>query len=250
VYRHDPKLQQSHEAAHAEWVNRHRDMVHLSSMRESQNVMSDSQRANYVAWRGVVTKVQELKRGEDPHSTRKNSLRYLLLTLLTDVKPKRADFGNLRVYIDTDPDKKNENYIVMKRASLSAYLVMHVYKTSKKYHRFEEDLAPSTVRVLKDSLRRYERNHVFVDVHGKPFGNNGYTNFVKRTFEHYFGTKTGVSLIRHIFLSEAVALGEMSEDERRELSRDMLHNVEQQSKYRFVQSKNQKCECVCKDKDP
>lgn len=251
LYKYAPGLKEDHAREFEGWNKTHVDMTRLVHMDAQLNQMSQAQRQNHVSWQEIVAKLEEMRRAPDPHATRKTSMQFLLLQVLTDIKPKRADLGNLRIHYDRDPLAKTDNYIVLQRERNAGYLVLQRYKTSKQYHRFEEDFSQKTVRVIKDSLRRHPRHHLFVSIHGRPYErNNSYSSFVRNTFDQLFGRKLGVSLYRHVFLSEAVDVTNMTGEERAELARDMLHSTGQQTQYRFVTRSTQDntCDCVCQPK--
>lgn len=106
------------------------------------------------------------------------------------------------------------------------------------------ELSNETIKVLKESLRRYPRNHVFVGRNGRPYeSNDAYGKFVERTFLELFGKATGPSLWRHIFISEKVK-ADASEDKLEEITNLMLHGVNQQRRYRFADKEGKKA-CVC-----
>jgi hypothetical protein len=199
-----------------------------------KNKIKEKQKEKYVSTEEVNLKRMEMKKG-DPHGDKIVTQQYVLLTLLCDITPKRSDLGRLRVYRGDDPGIKTENYIVLRdsKSGLESYLVMNVYKTAKTFGRMEEELADETVKVLKESLRRFPRTYVFVGHNGRPYDTNAaYGKFVERTFLELFGKATGTSLWRHIFISEKVK-ADASEDKLEEIANKMLHGVNQQRRYRF-----------------
>lgn len=251
-YRYDDRLKTGHAQQYKRWTQLHTDMQRLLNMDSRQNKMNDKQKKNYVAWSEIKLKVSELQR-DDPFSKGlRHAMKYLLLVVITDVTPKRADFGALRIYYDADPDVQKQNYIVVNTQRNAAYIVLQNYKTSKTFMRHEEDLKPETVRVIKQSLRRYPREYLFIDSRSRPYLRDAsYSEFVRNTFGTFWKEKKlGVSLYRHVFLSEAVDWNNMTGQEQTDLARDMQHSVGQQQQYRFItkESESRSCNCVCTDK--
>ena len=93
---------------------------------------------NYVmptpSWdKKVESKYEELKR-RGYHDTLKHSMQFTLLSVITHIRPKRADLGAVEIYRDEDPRKTDQNYIVLRNPKEGgSYLVMNMYKTSKYY---------------------------------------------------------------------------------------------------------------------
>ena len=243
------RLNNLDEEAHKEWKRYFEDVNRLIETDAKKNKIKEKQKEKYISTEEVELKRLEMKK-DDPHQNLHKSLQYVLLTLLCDITPKRSDLGKLRVYYREDPGVKTENYIVLRgaKSGLESYLVMNIYKTAKTFGRMEEELADETVKVLKESLRRYPRNYVFVGRSGRPYdSNDAYGDFVERTFLELFGKAMGTSLWRHIYISEKVK-ADASEDKLEEIANKMLHGVNQQRRYRFADKEGKKA-CVCITKE-
>lgn len=231
------------------WKQYHDDMNTILGVRARQNKIPEKAEENYVSTEEVELKVKELQRSGDPHETLNKSQQYLLLNLLIDLKPKRSDFGALKIYKNIDPLQKEENYLVIRdNNNESSFIVLQVYKTSKYYGRSEEDLSLQSINVIKQSLRRYPREYLFIDRFHRPFqSNNSYGRFVERTFIENFGRKLGTSLWRNVYRTEKIT-DDMKDEEKREISRLMLHSRKQSDQYRWVKKDNGKKVCYCQDK--
>lgn len=227
------------------WKKYHDDMNILQSVQSKKNKIPEKMKKNYVSTEEVELKVRELKKEEDPHNNLENSQQFLLLTLLTDIKPKRSDLGSMKIYRNTDPHKKDENYLVLRdKISDPSYMVYQVYKTKKYFGRVEEDLSGDSIRVLKQSLRRYPREYVFIDKFRRPFqSNDSYGKFVKRTFETKFGRELGTSLWRHVYIIEKVSGADVRDEDKDDIARLMLHSKKMNDQYRWVTRGNQMCYC-------
>jgi hypothetical protein len=128
---------------------------------------------------------------------------------------------------------------------------MNIYKTSKHYKKIEEELPEGLVRDIRVSVKRWPREYLFVKDAEKPHGgkdpmnNSTYSAFVQRTFEHLFGRGTGVSLLRHIYISEKLNLDNMTLEEQEEEARLMLHTSGLQRQYKWP--KKVICPKLCGD---
>jgi hypothetical protein len=63
--------------------------------------------------------------------------------------------------------------------------------------------------------------------------NNTYSVFVKHTFEELFGRSTGVSLLRHIYITEKLDFDDMTIQEQEDEAKLMLHTSGLQRRYKW-----------------
>jgi hypothetical protein len=161
-------------------------------------------------------------------------MQFTLLSVITHLRPKRADLGAVEIYRDDDPRKTDQNYIVLRKPKDGgSYLVMNMYKTSKYYQTVEEDLPEGLVRDIEQSLTRHPRKYLFTKEKGDPMSNNTYSVFVRQTFEELFGRSTGVSLLRHIYITEKLDFDDMTIEERNAEAKLMLHTSGLQQQYKW-----------------
>ena len=73
--------------------------------------------------------------------------------------------------------------------------------------------------------------------------NNTYSVFFKKTFEQLFGRGTGVSLLRHIYITEKLEFDDMTLEERDAEAKLMLHTAGLQSAYKWP--KKTVCPLLC-----
>jgi hypothetical protein len=257
LFKNDGSLQQ-HTEAWSQWRRYHDDMNSLQEANAKKNQMSSKQEKNYTSTEEVALKILELKKA-DAHKTLQSSMQYVLLNLLNDIKPKRSDLGNVLIYRNIDPHNTQINYLVLSdKEAMQSYFVLNAYsKTKKVYGKVEEEISQACASVIKESLRRYPREHLFVNRFGKPYMNNdSYGKFVVKCFSDHFGRKTGTSLWRHIYIKEKVDPG-ASEEQLEDVARLMLHSTKLQQRYRFVNgparvqasSSDPNKICICIDKD-
>jgi hypothetical protein len=116
--------------------------------------------------------------------------------------PKRAEVGTIRVF-PTQPSEADvaltPNFIVMD----SALMRITQHKKSKHAahrHGIDETLPDEFMGMLKDSLARWPRTHIFVDSNGNGYTPGGFSKWVRRTIARLFGDKSpSVSLLRHSY---------------------------------------------------
>lgn len=233
LIREDTELRTSEEfeEARTRWKKLHDDLHKHQDARIRRSEPADKQIAKYTSFEEIETKYEELKKAGG-HTTRRESMQFVLLSILVHLRPKRADLGTVHIFVDTDPNRKDINYVVLRNKGVS-FLAMNLYKTSKHYATVEEDLPDALKRDIVRSLKRWPREYLFVKENMEPMSNNTYSHFVSSTFEDLFGRGTGVSLLRHIYISEKLNLDNMTLEEQEEEARYMLHTSGLQRQYKW-----------------
>ena len=232
LFREDIALKTMNVEAATKWKKRHDDLVRIQEAKVRRSEPEDKQIKQYTSYEEITDKYKDLK-NKTPHNTLKSTQQFLLLSILVHLRPKRADLGAVKIYKEDDPRKTNENYIVLRNEGGTSYLVMNLYKTSKYYQTVEEDLPEELTKDLRTSLGRHPRDYVFTKENGTPMSNNTYSVFVKHTFEDLFGRSTGVSLLRHIYITEKLDFDDMTIQEQEDEAKLMLHTSGLQRRYKW-----------------
>lgn len=233
LFREDEGLKETAEAAGKQWHQLHDTLARHQDVRVKRSEPDDKQIAKYTSFEEIEAKYEELK-NVGGHRTKRKSQQFLLMSVLVHLRPKRADLGSIHIFYNKDPNRTDINYIVLrKKRDGSSFLVMNMYKTSKYYQTVEEDLQEGLVRDILTSIKRWPRNFLFVKEDGEPMSNNTYTQFVQATFKELFGRETGVSLLRHIYISEKLDFDDMTLEEQEEEARLMLHTSGLQRRYKW-----------------
>jgi hypothetical protein len=232
LFREDVTLQEK-KPAYDRWKKLHEDLRRLQDAKVRRSEPEDKQVEKYTSFEEIESKYEELKR-RGYHDTLRHSLQFTLLSVITHLRPKRADLGSVHIYRNDDPRKTDQNYIVLREPRIGgSYLVMNMYKTSKYYQTVEEDLPEGLVRDIEQSLTRHPRKYLFTKENGDIMSNNTYSVFVRQTFEELFGRATGVSLLRHIYITEKLDFDDMTIEERNEEAKLMLHTSALQQQYKW-----------------
>jgi hypothetical protein len=232
LFREDEELKQdSHREPREKWKRLFDDLSRHQDARVKRSEPEEKQIEKYTSFEEIEAKYEEMKR-KGGHTTLKESQRFVLMSVLVHLRPKRADLGTVHIFKDSDPNRTDINYLVIRKRGAS-FLAMNLYKTSKHYRKVEEDLPEGLVRDIVQSLRRWPRAFLFVKEDGEPMSNNTYSKFVRHTFEELFGRATGVSLLRHIYISEKLDFDDMTLEEQEEEARLMLHTSGLQRRYKW-----------------
>lgn len=233
LFKNSDRLQEKLKPEMDRWKTFHGHMDSFQEAKAKKHAPDAKQIAKYTSFEEIELKYQEIRKSEDAHPSLKESLRFVLLSIIVGTPPKRSDYGRMKIYYEDDPNEKEGNYIVLRRDEPS-YMVFNKYKTSKRYKRVDQELPKKTTRDIKDSVRRYPREYLFVNKSGEPFEtNNSFTKYVIRVFRNYFGRDTGMTMLRHIFITEKVSFDEMDDDELEGIARDMMHSTGLQRRYKW-----------------
>lgn len=235
LYSIHPSFMKTNKDPYMEWVSH---MKHYGAKRMEKyerNELTDRQVKNIVTFNDMKKRFCEMQSLPEYQTNIKRNYDYILFALFLNIKPKRADLGNVYVSLDGRIPKSyiKRNYIVLNGDDNR--LVLNEYKTAKYYKTITEPLNDTLVDVLKESMDLYPRSHLFVSLSGKTKGlpytkNNSYGKFVTRVFEKHFDCSMGVSLWRRVYIGEHV---DFNVDTYSEMKKNAIlsgHSVETQLK--------------------
>lgn len=221
------------ESPYSKWKTYHEEYADKEYERYSKNLPSEKQRASYVSFEDMQRAVSELATKRPHQQSTKLSLQFSLLNMYLYIKPKRADFGCIKVYYNTDPQRSDINYIVLGKDSY--FVLNHYNKTQRDGDVIVEAIPKELAKVFVDSLKAHPRKYLFVGVDGHPFKTcNAYTKFVITTFKKHLGTNTGVSMLRHIYINERIDFNKLSIEEKDMIASAMGHTRKLQEQYKLI----------------
>lgn len=230
-----PTFKREHKEPYAIWRTYLNHYMNKRMEQYEKNELTTAQAEKMVSFDNMKKKYCDLEKDPKTSIKIKQNLQYLLLAIFLNIKPKRADLGE--VYITengTVPRSVLEkNYIVL--TDKDQRLVINDYKTSKRYGTISEKLTPELVAVIKQSLALYPRKYLFISLDKRlkdlPYTKkNSYSQFVKRTFENLFEKSMGVSLWRRVYVGENVDFNNDNYEKLKENARLSGHSVETQLK--------------------
>lgn len=228
LFKHDNTLQCKIPKSHEKWVQHTLKANKAVSDRYRMGMATEKQEASYIAWEDVTRRLGELRDGEY------GSVKHLLLAMYALEPPKRQDYGELRIYIEGSGKKVVDegNYLVL-RSGKKALLVMHDYKTAKKYDKKEFELSVELTKLLNHTYRKKPRAFLFMNRDGGPYGKESFAKFTARVFKGIFGGKNvTVNTLRHSIIKYTLEHQNKHSDRER-LSDRMCHSVGMQSAYHY-----------------
>lgn len=217
--RHYKKWKQFHE--------KYKDLV-AKAIKKSEP--SESQKGKYIGFESMQKEISKLEK-EDPHATLKSSLRFCLVNMYMYIRPKRADFADIKVFFQKNLKNTTDNYLVLPSKGPAYFMFNHRTKTSMT-EPLIEPVDSKLKEIFQESMNKYPRDFLFVGRDGGKFKTpRTYAQFVSRTYEAIFGKKVGVSMIRHIYNTEKIYSVRLPYDKREEIARHMGQSMEQQDLY-------------------
>lgn len=200
------------------------------------NEKSQTQKDNWLDWEDIEKVKKELENDVNTFKSKQtiNEKQYdkildlLLLSLYTDIPPRRNEYKDMIVVKKWKPTMPNDvNYY----SQSDNTFIFNVYKTSKKYGQQILKLEDNNklISIIKLYLKHHplknETNYDFLVSHkGTPF----IINTITKRLNSIFGKKIGASMLRHIYLTHKYAddLEQMKLD-----SQMMAHSMNEQKEY-------------------
>lgn len=145
--------------------------------------------------------------------------------------PLRSDYGDMKIicmkdYGNLSDSDLKKNYIVNQSRN-KKFFHLGEYKTAKTYGEKKIPIGSDLNKILNKWLKINKYDYLLVNKLKKPMSPNQLTKYVPRVFED-LGKKIGISLLRHIYISEKFPPQLQEQEETAKL---MGHSVKQQSEY-------------------
>ena len=176
IFKRVPILVQKKPQAYQKWFAIHKELgSQITAPKECEITLDD-----------IKQKYEELKQNK-PHSTKQQSMLYVLLSLIMHIR-KRPDYGLLSVVVPPNHTSRSKDYIVLHDDV--PYMVLNNKKLRVPRTLYED---------LKESIDDYPRSFVFTDTKNEHYTKtNSYNVFVIRAFQKAFGKKIGVNNLANI----------------------------------------------------
>jgi len=145
--------------------------------------------------------------------------------------PLRSDYGDMKIICGKDYAKLSEadlkkNYIVNKSRNKKLFHLGE-YKTASTYGEKRIPVGSELNKILNKWLKINKYDYLLVNKLKKPMTPNQLTKYLPKVFEN-LNKKIGISLLRHIYISEKFPPQLQEQEETADL---MAHSIDQQSKY-------------------
>jgi hypothetical protein len=166
------------------------------------------------------------------------SREHLLLSMYTYLPPRRqGDYWKVQIISERPyPKRYLELPAYLDMTVTPPQLVVTQYKTAKKYEEWTKELTdPEFVAIIRASLEREPRTHLFVQMDGEPFKTaNSYTQFSNRVLKRALGLPhVTVNSLRHAATKMSIG-DEKSFAAKKAFAQDMGHSYEMHNMYNKV----------------
>jgi hypothetical protein len=192
--------------------------------RRNLQIPSEAAVAKEVNWMNVIM-------WRNDHFAELNQQEQLLLGLYTMQPPARLDYTPMRI-VTRKPTTLEPltNYLVWKK---DPYFLFHSFKTHDVYGDITEPVRWDLEAVLKDWIDTHPGQLYLLEDAGVPWTDNRLGKAVQSIFRNYHGLSTGVSALRHAYLTNMYA-GMPSIVILKEMARSMMHSPSTSQQYRHL----------------
>ena len=156
------------------------------------------------------------------------------LYVISDENPplRSQNYADMKLICSNDYSKLSkeelkENYIV-DVSKQNKFFHLGDYKTNKTYGNKKIKVGKKLNNILNKWFKVNETGYLLINNRKQPMTPNSLTKYINKVFEPT-GKKVGVSLIRHIYISDRFPAEEL--DEKKEVADKMLHSVSMQNDY-------------------
>jgi len=223
VFRHNKGLKEQEKEIYTQWYAAFTDSHNAIEERYKRNEPTQKQKDVYVPFDDIVKARDGLVKG---------SIERLLFAFYTYLPPLRCDFNKVRIYDTCEvPNNHEDNYIHI--CENEATLILNEYKTKSKKDVYKKTLPVALIDELKVSLKKYQREWLFVDKNGQPFVAKSYTQWANRIFARVLHKRMTVSMFRHSFIN-SLDFNTLTVAEKEAIAHDMAHTVGTQDRYRLI----------------
>jgi hypothetical protein len=219
------------------------DKINNKIKAEPANTKSDTQSANWMEWKAIKEKYDEIKKECHTNLAKKKEiseaeygkvLEMVVLSLYLNIPPRRnQDYQECSIVADLTDLPMDTNYLLLTQHAF----IFNKYKTFKKHGQQFEQITPP----LWEDIVLYLRFHplikgsrgAFIKTLNVPFlvhynGSGFAPNSITRILNKCFGKKIGSSMLRHIFLTDKY--GDTLND-MQDTAEAMAHTISTQKDY-------------------
>lgn len=211
---------------------------------QANGVISDKQKDNFISVDEFTNMLKQMdcdikhnklkKKGADKLSSTERELLmvYTMFSILIEY-PTRNDMAGMK-YINksmynklTEQDKKDNNYIVTERSSLT--MILNQYKTAAKYGEKKIPISKPVEKIIRMYIRSTGINvgdTLFVKRDGEPLTRNGVSKVLIKMSQKYIKKNISTTMIRKIVVSHKFA---KLKEEQKDMAYVMCHDVNTQN---------------------
>jgi hypothetical protein len=191
---------------------------------------TDKQKENWMSYDEVLKVYNELKNDTKHLFKKTNKLtneefqqiqNFVILSCMILIPPRRLlDWTEMKV---KNINESTDNYIKDNKI-----FVFNKYKTSKFYGSQEVEIPIKLRNILKKYLKINTNDFLFIDRHNRKL----YPTTLNQRLNRIFDRNLGVSMLRHIYISDNVLKDIPKLDNLKKIAKDMGHSTGEQILYK------------------
>lgn len=191
---------------------------------------TDKQKENWMSYDEVLKVYNELKNDTKHLFKKTNKLtneefqqiqNFVILSCMILIPPRRLlDWTEMKV---KNINESTDNYIKDNKI-----FVFNKYKTSKFYGSQEVEIPIKLRNILKKWLKINTNDFLFIDRHNRKL----YPTTLNQRLNRIFDRNLGVSMLRHIYISDNVLKDIPKLDNLKKIAKDMGHSTGEQILYK------------------
>lgn len=183
-----------------------------------------------LTWAEVLAVKEKIQPKEDTTSWTEIQ-DWVIYSLYTLLPPLRADYSPMKVF-DRKPKEDKGNYMILRKTK--PVIVLNDYKTSSTFGRVEVPIGAELMETLKVWRGFNPSDWLLLKDDGLPMTPDGLSQRVIRIFERHTGKSTGISMLRHAYITMKRSGKELSLLEKEALAHQMLHSTLTNELYRRI----------------
>lgn len=197
--------------------------------------LTEKEQKSFMIWEDILQIYEKMKKSLDS-SDYSQMIEYVIVSLYVLHQPVRADYANMKIFIDTDavPSNYPDNYCVLQP---SPQFVFQKYKTSKQHGITVIPIENTLRTILCDWVSelnpsewllptRLKSSNTF-----KPMSENALCKRIPDIFVKHGGKPVTINTLRHSYISW-VAKDDQTYYEKETNATKMMHSTDMASMYR------------------
>jgi len=192
---------------------------------DKQQKLTKAQALHYLDWNDILAVQKKL--ADMLNKTESQQKHLLVVSLYTLTPPVRADYGDVEIFKNKAPKlrPRTGNELIWTK---NPVFIFREYKTAKTYGEVVLPIPKSLVTVIENYFTFLGKVPQFLL--GEKTSANTLSTYIQSIFKQYTGKETGVSLLRHSFITFIFpTLTTILKKES--LARQMLHSRQLQETY-------------------
>lgn len=201
--------------------------------------LSEREEKTYQKWEDILNMYKIMYKNLD--KTNFNSLlEFVIISLYVLHQPVRADYANMKVFIDDSfvPKDYKENYCVLQT---NPRFVFNKYKTARKYGQIVIQINEHLHNILLDWMEINPSEYLLVSYiqykkQYKPFTEETLSHRMPLIFKKYTNIPSNINTLRHSYISymNKTELNHTNFKEKKETSIKMMHSPSMAECYKRI----------------